>query len=437
MPMVDVNTLPESFLRDMKELLKNEYDEFLRSYENKAYRGIRLNRNKVASEDDEVILDRIFDGPKVKIPWTDNGYYLPEECNASKHPYYAAGLFYIQEPSAMSPASVLPVCKEDMVLDLCAAPGGKATQLCSRAGFVLANDISATRARSLLRNLELSGNDNFAVSAENPAHLASVYPEYFDKILVDAPCSGEGMFRKDPQLISSYRERGPEEYHPLQLEILTDAVKMLKRGGYLLYSTCTFSAVEDENTITELLKIYDDIHPVEIDEDKRQYFSPGKMGIDEAARLFPHKLKGEGHFLCLLRKDGDSAAGCSDNLEYREQRIDERLYRIPACFKTVSGIRYLRTGLLMGEEKKGRFSYSHPYALSPLSEGFETRLNLELSDDRVMRYLKGETIMLTEEDGLAGKKGECLVCVDYYPLGFGKIAGDKLKNNYPAALVWR
>lgn len=434
--MTDVNSLPQSFLDEMEEILESEYEQFLDSYECNANRGIRINRNKVSKDNDERILRALFDGPVKQVPWTENGYYLPGECSVSHHPYYAAGLYYLQEPSAMSPASLLPVDRNDIVLDLCAAPGGKATELAAGAGFVLANDISATRARALLKNLELSGSSNFAVTAENPEHLAQVYGEYFDAILVDAPCSGEGMFRKDPSLILSYREKGPYEYHKIQVDILKDAVKMLKPGGHLLYSTCTFSRVEDEGSILELLKIYPDIHPVKLDENKSRYFSPGLMGLDEAARLFPHRIEGEGHFLCLLKKDGESKKGCQDQYRFIDRRIEDRLYKVPECFRIAPGIRYLRTGVLVGEEKKGKLIYSHPYAMTSFSDDYDIRLDLSLDDDRVLRYLKGETIILYEEDGLSGTKGDCLVCVDSFPLGFARLAGGKLKNNYPAGLIW-
>ena len=245
--------LPETFLEQMKQLLGSDYDAWLESYAQKPFAGLRINETKTDRETWESALAPFSFR---RVPWTGNGYYIGEDAKASRHPYYYAGLYYLQEPSAMAPAAVLPVCPGDKVLDLCAAPGGKSTELGARLlgeGLLVSNDISNSRAKALLKNLELFGIPNICVTSETPEKLASVFGPYFDKILVDAPCSGEGMFRKDPDLIKSWLERGPEYYAPIQRQILKSAAAMLKPGGMLLYSTCTFAKMEDEDTISWLL----------------------------------------------------------------------------------------------------------------------------------------------------------------------------------------
>lgn len=451
--------LPKLYIEKMKELLQEEFQAYVTSFNGSGYRGIRFNRRKVKENEYLDIYANICNQTETeKVPWTENGFYCPEDLQVSLHPFYGAGLFYIQEPSAMSPAAYLQVEETDMVLDLCAAPGGKATELASRAGFLLANDISASRAQALLKNLELSGNDNFAVSAENPEHLAQSYYEYFDKILVDAPCSGEGMFRKEPSLIKSWEERGPEYYHELQLEILESAYKLLKPGGKLLYSTCTFAVLEDEDTIIDFLSNHEDMHLVDIP-NAYEGFVKGYKGIDKARRLFPHKIKGEGHFLALLEKDNKTEIREPDvQKNIRVERIKDRLYLIKNNFKVQKGIRFLRTGLYLGEYKKDKFQPSTVYALSITRDRILSCgnrlvdevskelviesyvLKLKLEDKRVLAYLKGNTLELDtsddEERNLMQEKGNCIICVEGFPLGYGRLLNGRIKNDYPQGYIW-
>lgn len=447
--------LPESFCNEMKTLLQDEFPDYLKAMDQKPYRGLRVNRNKISVER----FLEIFPYELEKVPWTDNGFYIvDDEAPVSKHPFYHAGLYYLQEPSAMSPAAFLPVHSDDVVLDLCAAPGGKATELSSKAGFLLANDISASRAASLLKNLELSGAANFAVTTETPENLSVAYPEFFDKILVDAPCSGEGMFRKDPSLIRSYQEKGPEEYHPIQIQILNSAYRMLKEGGMLLYSTCTFSEKEDEDVILEFLKSHDDMKLIPF-ANRYPDFAPGRKGLDAAARLFPHRICGEGHFMALLQKDSDENAqhemnesirntasskrnGHNDSLDlyFIPNSMDGTFYRkndqdylLPHGFELRNRIRYLRTGLLLGEEKNNKAKFSQAYAMCLKPSEWELSLNLDPEDDRVIRYLKGETIFITEDEQARlnefnVKNKDIIICVLDYPLGFGKRNNLSIKN---------
>lgn len=378
----------------------------------------------------------------------------------------------------MAPAAVLPVCPGDKVLDLCAAPGGKSTELGARLqgeGLLVSNDISNSRAKALLKNLELFGIPNICVTSETPEKLASVFGPYFDKILVDAPCSGEGMFRKDPNLIKSWLERGPEYYAPIQRQILKSAAAMLKPGGMLLYSTCTFAKLEDEDTIQWILEEEPDLELVPIEP-----WEGACGGFDgmPVIRLFPHKIEGEGHFLALLRKkdtqapDGgkfsgsigsdnrSGAASGKDSAQVRRleqesdfgqweamltqaldhSRImvrDGMVYYLPKCFDRSWNLRYLRTGLLLGEWKKNRFEPSQAAAMALPMKEFSQTVSLSAEDDRTIRYLKGETVFPTPEESSGLKKGWVLIGVDDYPLGWAKYTGNNFKNKYYPGWRWQ
>ena len=378
----------------------------------------------------------------------------------------------------MAPAAVLPVCPGDKVLDLCAAPGGKSTELGARLqgeGLLVSNDISNSRAKALLKNLELFGIPNICVTSETPEKLTSVFGPYFDKILVDAPCSGEGMFRKDPDLIKSWLERGPEYYAPIQRQILKSAAAMLKPGGMLLYSTCTFAKLEDEDTIQWILEEEPDLELVPIEP-----WEGACGGFDgmPVIRLFPHKIEGEGHFLALLRKkdtqapDGgkfsgsigsdnrSGAASGKDSAQVRRleqesdfgqweamltqaldhSRImvrDGMVYYLPKCFDRSWNLRYLRTGLLLGEWKKNRFEPSQAAAMALPMKEFSQTVSLPAEDDRTIRYLKGETVFPTSEEASGLKKGWVLIGVDGYPLGWAKYTGSNFKNKYYPGWRWQ
>ncbi len=378
----------------------------------------------------------------------------------------------------MAPAAVLPVCPGDKVLDLCAAPGGKSTELGARLqgeGLLVSNDVSNSRAKALLKNLELFGIPNICVTSETPEKLASVFGPYFDKILVDAPCSGEGMFRKDPDLIKSWLERGPEYYAPIQRQILKSAAAMLKPGGMLLYSTCTFAKLEDEDTIQWILEEEPDLELVPIEP-----WEGACGGFDgmPVIRLFPHKIEGEGHFLALLRKKGtqapdgskfsgsigsdnrSGAASGKDSAQVRRleqesdfgqweamltqaldhSRImvrDGMVYYLPKCFDRSWNLRYLRTGLLLGEWKKNRFEPSQAAAMALPMKEFSQTVSLSAEDDRTIRYLKGETVFPTPEESSGLKKGWVLIGVDGYPLGWAKYTGSNFKNKYYPGWRWQ
>ena len=246
--------LPSEFVHKMRALLGEEYEAYLSCFEEPRYYGLRVNTKKISVDE----FQKICPFEIHPVPWIANGFYYDgDQVSPARHPYYAAGLYYLQEPSAMTPANRIPICPGDRVLDVCAAPGGKTTELGARlagAGVLVANDISSSRAKGLLKNVELFGIGNVLVLSEEPGKLIPYFTEYFDKILIDAPCSGEGMFRKDRRMIRAWEEHGPEFFSRLQRSILMQAAEMLRPGGLLLYSTCTFDASENEGSIAYLLE---------------------------------------------------------------------------------------------------------------------------------------------------------------------------------------
>lgn len=446
--------LPEIFEKNMSKLLKDEYSDYKACLDNPMFHGIRINTKKISVED--FLKINPFD--LKPVPWCKNGFYFDEKKDKpSKHPYYYAGLYYIQEPSAMTPASILPINEGDRVLDICAAPGGKSTELAAKlngTGLLVSNDISASRAKALLKNLEAFGVENSLIISEAPYRLSERFPEFFDKILIDAPCSGEGMFRKSVSMVNAWDETKNQFFSNLQRQILDEAVKMLKPGGKLLYSTCTFSPQENEKSIEYLLSLdsrlsIDDFDMYEgFDTGHIEWSDTGNLDIKKAARLWPHRLDGEGHFVCLIKKEGISTnlsntgdypinkAKLSKEVEdflhclnktFDINRLEisgDKLYYIPKSFPAVKGLRILRCGLYMGEIKKNRFEPSQSLAMYLTGKDFKNTINLSFNDDRVIKYLKGETI---EADG---KNGWALILVDTYPLGWGKINNGLVKNKY-------
>lgn len=325
-------TLPEAFLENMKRLLGDEYDAFLASFEGERKNALRVNRLKLTPDEFEAVSPFALE----KVPWTENGYYVDYRQKPGQHAFYRAGLYYLQEPSAMAPAQILPVQPGDRVLDLCAAPGGKATELGERLkgeGVLVANEISSSRAKALQHNIELSGIRNCIVTNESPHSLAGRFGEYFDRILVDAPCSGEGMFRKNPEAVSTWSLEKVSTCAGIQREILSEAAGMLRPGGYLVYSTCTFEPEENELAVADLLEKREDLELVEIPcTEGRESFSKAyslkqlfdlreeedgegngqenrlirsrrqEKDLTCAVRIWPHHAEGEGHFIALLRR---------------------------------------------------------------------------------------------------------------------------------------
>ena len=448
--------LPEKFIEEMKELLGEEgCRTYLASFEDARSNGLRVNTLKISPEE----FVKISPFPLTPIPWTHNGFWYPEDCRPARHPYYYAGLYYLQEPSAMVPAQILPIDPGDKVLDICAAPGGKSTELAAKlngTGILVSNDISSSRAQALLKNLELFGVSNAVITTEDPEKLSSRFFQYFDKILIDAPCSGEGMFRKDPAVIRSWEEHGHEFYIRLQKKIAAAVLPMLKPGGMMVYSTCTFYPGEDEDIILYMKELCPELEVMKIS-DRFEGFSEGmpeKAAYDDPSlknclRLFPHKIKGEGHFAALLKKGGEKAGAVISEVRKKAKLAPETedfLNRLTMDFSEgtftlrgsrvfferyeqpdTAGIRTLRSGPYLGEEKKKRFEPSQALSMALKETEFPLTISLEASDIRVIRYLKGETVDVSD---ITTESGWVLVCTDHYPLGFAKASRGILKNHY-------
>ena len=440
--------LPPEFLTRMEALLGAEYADFLAAYDRPLQKGLRLSGRKR--------LDGQLECLREPIPWARDGYAYDPESRPGKHPYHEAGLYYLQEPSAMAPATLLSPQPGERVLDLCAAPGGKSTQLgdmLEGQGMLVANEINPKRAKILSRNIERMGISNALVLNMHPRDLEQRFAGFFDRILVDAPCSGEGMFRKEEAAVTDWSPETVKMCAARQSEILDSAANMLRPGGYLCYSTCTFAPEEDEGAIGAFLQRHPDFHVVEAD---MPWLAPGRPEWAEQPnpelrytfRLWPHLLSGEGHFAALLKKDVDAApaelpkpaeikmpAELMEFLDRMDVTLPEgrlisfgpSIYLCPADMPELKGLKVLRPGLELGQAKKGRFEPAHALALW-LGTAAVTE-NLSATDPRVLDYLQGQVIPGTAN-------GWTLITVDGLSLGWAKGSGGQLKNHFPKGLRW-
>ncbi|MBQ7793466.1 MAG: RsmB/NOP family class I SAM-dependent RNA methyltransferase [Clostridia bacterium] len=433
--------LPQDFADKMRDMLGDEYAEFCKAFcAEENFCGIRINTLKKGAR---VAVSKVLGGFDT-VPWCENGCYGTKELLSGKHPYHAAGLFYFQEPSAMAAVPVLGIKHGDRVLDLCAAPGGKATQAAAElagTGLLVANEIIPQRAKIVSENIERMGVKNAVVTNETPERLAEKFPEEFDSIILDAPCSGEGMFRKEPQAISEWSLAHSETCAVRQKKIADCAVKMLAAGGRLVYSTCTFAHCENEGVAEYITKTYPEMKLIKISENS---LLDGYDAEGKTKRIFPHKMRGEGHFIALFQKDGERPPR---NVQKKAKKIPpeaeafirenlncelsgepvlfgDRLYLLPEPLD-LDKIKVLRAGLELGEVRKGRFIPSHALALALEGKDFKNTVNPSAED--IARFMHGET--LSAESG-----GWCGVLADGYPLGWGKCSGGILKNHYPKHL---
>lgn len=451
--------LPEEFLVRMQSMLGEEYEDFLSSYDQERYLALRVNTLK--AEKDAFVEQSPFH--LEQVPWAENGFYYEGADQPGKHPYHEAGVYYIQEPSAMLPGQLLGALPGERILDLCAAPGGKTTQIAAAMqgeGILVSNEIHPARAKILSENVERMGIRNCLVTNETPQRLAEIFPDYFDRIMVDAPCSGEGMFRKKEEACEQWSKENVSMCAARQDEILDCAAVMVRPGGRLVYSTCTFAPEEDEGSVERFLQR----HP--------------KFLLVEDRRLWPHKVKGEGHYAAVLQRTGQvsedyqccstngmergislSAAGSScgrgsrsggglekeyaDFLAFEKEslrkgilekfsgtylRFGEQLYLCPPGMPAIKGLKVLRPGLHLGTIKKNRFEPSHALALALRPEDVMFSLDLSSDGSKIRDYLNGMTFPAR------GEKGWYLITVDGYSIGWGKLAGGVMKNHYPKGL---
>ena len=426
--------LPEAFLNRMKAQLGEEYPEFLNSLERPRAVALRYNPLKGDAPAME------FQGENV--PWEPMGFYYDPEARPGLHPYHEAGVYYLQEASAMAPVALLDPQPGERVLDLCAAPGGKTTQIAGRMlgeGFLLCNEINPKRAKILSRNIERMGVANALVTNEHPERLADRFPGFFDRVLVDAPCSGEGMFRKEEAAVTDWSQETVEMCARRQAEILHSAAQMLKPGGRLVYSTCTFAPEEDEMAVAAFLESHPEFEPEIIE---APWFEPVENG---GHRLWPHKLLGEGHFAAVLRKnggeEGDVTPMAGEKLPKewvsfaKELKIHlpagkavsfgQNLFWAPEDLPDMKRLKVMRPGLELGEVKKGRFEPAHALALW-LTDCANT-VSFDPEGAEIREYMHGNVIPGTI-------KGWCLVKAGEYSLGWAKGDGNQLKNHYPKGL---
>lgn len=452
--------LPQAFTDRMKDMLGKEYEDFINSYDETKKQALRLNPLK--GEGGRFL--ELCPFSLSKVIWTEEGFYFEDTDRPGKHPYHEAGVYYIQEASAMVPVTFLEAKPGEKILDLCAAPGGKSTQIAAAMqgqGILVCNEIHPARAKILAENVERMGVVNAIVVSHTPDHLAQHFPGYFDKILVDAPCSGEGMFRKNEEACAEWSPENVLMCGRRQDEILDAAAEMLCPGGRLVYSTCTFAPCENEGSISRFIQRHPEFRIVPVK--KTEGMCPGNPawadaqteGIENTIRLWPHKIKGEGHYAAVLQKEGvipeserRSRYGFEKSMasgDYREYidfqntylkkeykgvfiRFGEQLYLLPKDAPSLKGLKVLRPGLHLGTIKKNRFEPSHALALALRGEEVKNDIDLSAEEDLIKAYLAGQTFPVADQNGW------CLITVDGYSTGWGKAAGGIMKNHYPKGL---
>ena len=426
--------LPEAFLIRMQSQLGEEYNEYLQSLERP--RAVALRFNPLKGD----VPSLPFVGENV--PWEPNGFYYDPDSRPGLHPYHEAGVYYLQEASAMSAVALLDPQPGERVCDLCSAPGGKSTQIAGRMqgqGFLLCNEWSPKRAKILSQNIERMAVSHALVTNETADNLARHLPGFFDRVLIDAPCSGEGMFRKEEAAITDWSQETVEMCARRQAEILDAGAKLLRAGGRLVYSTCTFAPEENEQAIAAFLQRNPDFA---LEDVSAPWFS--QVGIGQF-RLWPHKLLGEGHFAAVLRKQGDAPVegdGCpGEKLPPQWQAFAKELniqlpagkailfgtnlFWAPEDLPNLRGLKVLRPGLALGEVKKDRFEPAHALAL--WLKQCKNMVSFPADSNQIRAYMHGDVIA-------ESTKGWCLVQADGYSIGWGKGDGNQIKNHYPKGL---
>ncbi len=426
--------LPEAFLLRMKAQLGDEYEQFLESLERPRAVALRFNPLKGGRPSLPFVGEA--------VPWEPEGFYYDPDSRPGLHVYHEAGVYYLQEASAMAPVALLDPRPGERVCDLCAAPGGKTTQIAGRMmgeGFLLCNEINPKRAKILSRNIERMGVANALVTNEHPATLASRFAGGFDRVLIDAPCSGEGMFRKEEAAVTDWSQETVEMCARRQAEILHSGAQLVRPGGRLVYSTCTFAPEEDEMTVATFLETHPEFEAEVVE---TPWFVPGENG---SHRMWPHKLLGEGHFAAVLRKKGgeecefSSIQGTKAPKEWlsfagdlgirlpegKYMMFGQSLYWVPEGMPDINRLKVERPGLELGVVKKGRFEPAHALAL--WLKDCASAQNYEPESAEMVKYIHGEVVP-------SPKKGWTLVTAGGYSIGWGKGDGNVLKNHYPKGL---
>lgn len=444
--------LPLEYENRMKKLLGEEFNAYKNELENPPVKAFRVNTDKTSLDEFEKL--NIFS--KTKIPYVENGFYL-EYDKIGNHPYHHAGLIYVQEPGAMAPAECLNINPDWRVLDMCAAPGGKSTQLKNKLGergVLVSNEIIPSRCKILTGNIERLGLHNAITTCMDSSKLASVFTNCFDLVMVDAPCSGEGMFRKEETAVSEWSESNVLMCAKRQAEILDNAVCTLKSGGYIIYATCTFSLEENEMTIDAFLKRHPDFEIVRVNDRVEKYTCDGICfegceceNIRFARRFYPHKAKGEGQFMAVLHHKGESTENTvikpvttktdktvteflADTLVDYNPNFVTTYNGNPVYYNNQLPIRDGQAfccGITIGEIRKNRILPHHQF-FTALGKAFKRKINLSADSDEIIKYLHGEEIDADCENGWAA------VLVDGFPLGGAKVVNGRAKNHYPKGL---
>lgn len=442
--------LPAEFITKYQKLLGDEAPAFFAAFDGTVEKGFRVNPMKPITP----AMQAKMTAP---ISYSPIGYYGKVNGNALEH---LAGAVYSQEPSAMTVGEVAKPELNERVLDLCAAPGGKTTHLLSylkQTGLLVTNEINPKRVTALGDNVERYGARNTVITNETPAHLAKALPGFFDRVLVDAPCSGEGMFRKDPAAMQYWTPDYPAECATRQREILTETVKLLRPGAHLIYSTCTFAPEEDEQMIAWLLQTYPEFELEPIEKvagmvDAKPEWADGNPELAKAARLFPHLMRGEGHFIAKLVYHGTAEpkdpklvrpelkpeqrrlwesyatqAGLGDLAVLVLQVRGDQLYGVPAMMPVTRRLKIFRSGIQLGIFKKNRFEPSYALALASTDLALP---KLAIDHKQWERYVHGETFPLAQ----AGDNGFAVLTCAGLPVGFGKVVGRTVKNFFPKGL---
>ena len=456
--------IPERFKEKMKSVLSDGYPEFIEALEtHDAVRGLRVNLLKTTP--DKLIKDGEF---KLEpLNYVDNGFILREERAMGASPYHHAGMVYMQDPGAMASAAALDVEPDWWVADLCAAPGGKSSQIAERLGkngFILSNEYVPKRAKRIVGNFERLGVRNAIVTSLDTARIRDMYEGAFDLVVVDAPCSGEGMFRKSEEALEDWSDENVKICAERQKEILKNAHNLVKSGGYLLYSTCTYSPEENEEVVADFLRENDDYKLVKVKDTLEaitvpgiKKYAPDTQNIEYARRFYPHVSDGEGQFLALMQRDKN--ADIKQRILYKDEAkplskqesvmvksfFKEALIKEPdgRAMKVGENIVLIShgcpipknsvfmSGVMIGEIKGSTF-FPHHQFFSAYPELFKSRVELTRDDVRTMKYLGGEEI---EVD--ASVKGWCAVLFEGAAIGGGKASSGKVKNHYPKGLRTR
>ena len=436
-----MNNFPSAFLERMKKLLdeSNEnYLDFLSSLNKEEEKGIFVNTNKISVENFVKIVDFYIEN----IEYEKNGFYI-DNIKLGRHPLHHAGMFYVQDPSAMFTVNAYKFNGNEKVLDMCASPGGKTIQIANKLtdGILVSNEIVSARAKVLYSNVERMGLKNVIVTNDSPENIAKAYANSFDIVLLDAPCSGEGMFRRGEEIVNEWNENLVKLCSNRQIEIFKCADACLKENGILIYSTCTYSYEENEGVVNYILSNY---NYELLDIKAPSYFSRG-IGMKQAVRLYPHKVKGEGQFVAVLRKkdknesypnktlklkndiNADNFIKNNMNITLNNKNYKNFSYYIKDEDMIKQGVNYLSLGVRTGETKGKTFVPNH-YLFSAFGELFKRVVNLKLDDERVEKYLKGEEIEVKIGEGYGA------VLIENCALGGFKISNNKFKNHYPKGL---